>query len=83
MVTVSYKAYSNRLTLSANYLSVEDAIFCGRACGSAPYELYNKFPNASDHDIKVYREAGHGIHLHNYAQELMNNTLAFLKRNGY
>ncbi|KAL4890077.1 Alpha/Beta hydrolase protein [Aspergillus ambiguus] len=61
----------------------QDATFCGRACGSAPYELYDRFPNATDHDIKVYPQAGHGIHLHHYAQQLMDDTLAFLKRNGF
>nr|POF15336.1 hypothetical protein CFP56_42225 [Quercus suber] len=61
----------------------QDATFCGRSCGAAPYELFTRFPNASDHDIKVYPQAGHGIHLHNYAQQLMNDTLAFLHRNGY
>lgn len=61
----------------------EDATFCGIRCGSAPYQLYDRFPNATDHYIKVYPEAGHGLHLHHYAQELMNDTLGFLKRNGF
>ncbi|KAF4543310.1 Alpha beta hydrolase fold protein [Lasiodiplodia theobromae] len=61
-----------------------DSTFCGgEVCGSQPYALFDKFPKASTHDIKVYPETGHLILYHYSGQDLMTDTLSFLKNVGF
>lgn len=61
-----------------------DATFCGgKFCGSQPYALYDKFPRAKEHEVKVYPETGHLILFHHAAQGLMVDSLAFLKKHGF
>ncbi|RYP38018.1 hypothetical protein DL767_002746 [Monosporascus sp. MG133] len=57
-----------------------DASFCGRKCGSQPYALYDRFPAASDHVVKVYENTGHAILYHNAAPALMKDARDFLEK---
>jgi len=52
-------------------------------CGSQPYALYDKFPSALDHDVKVYPETGHLVLFHQSAQALMADSLAFLRKHDF
>lgn len=61
-----------------------DSTFCGgEFCGSQPYALYDKFPQAMDHVIKVYPETGHLILFHHSAPALIKDTLRFLAEHGF
>lgn len=65
-------------------LILGDSTFCGgQFCGSQPYALYDKFPQAMDHVIKVYPETGHLILFHHSAPALMKDTLRFLAEHGF
>ncbi|KAL7622051.1 hypothetical protein AAE478_007552 [Parahypoxylon ruwenzoriense] len=58
----------------------QDSTFCGgRYCREQPYAVYNKFPQAQTHDIKIYGETGHLILYHHSAVQLIADTLNFLK----
>ena len=61
----------------------EDSTFCGGVkCLQQPYGLYEKYPNAKAHDVRVYEDTGHAIMYHPTAQDLMADTVAFLRANG-
>ncbi|KAI0196819.1 Alpha/Beta hydrolase protein [Xylaria flabelliformis] len=65
-------------------LGDQDSTFCGgRFCHEQPYALYKKFPKASTHDIKVYKETGHLILYHYSGLALIADTLAFLNSEGF
>lgn len=57
-----------------------DATFCGRECGSQPYALYDYFPAASEHIIKVYEKTGHALLYHRAAPQVMADAREFLDR---
>ncbi|KAL1623263.1 hypothetical protein SLS56_008368 [Neofusicoccum ribis] len=78
---VSAPAYSRPVFLG---IGEQDSTFCGgENCRSQPYAVYDKFPNASSHDVKVYPETGHQILYHHSGQDLMADTLEFLKAHGF
>ncbi|KAI2488250.1 Hydrolase [Pyrenophora tritici-repentis] len=56
-----------------------DGTFCGGPkCGSQPYAVYDKFPTASAHDVKVYANTGHAILYHRSGPKLMEDVQSFL-----
>lgn len=58
----------------------DDSAFCGGTkCIGQPYEVYNRYPEASDHTVKVYKSTGHLILLHHAGARLMEDCLQFLK----
>ncbi|KAH7325590.1 Alpha/Beta hydrolase protein [Stachybotrys elegans] len=57
-----------------------DTIFCGRRCGSEPYALYDHFPHATEHVIKVYENTGHALLYHRAAPLVMEDIRVFLDR---
>ncbi|KAK0615282.1 Alpha/Beta hydrolase protein [Bombardia bombarda] len=62
----------------------QDSTFCGgRYCRQQPYQIYEIFPNAAIHSINVYPDTGHLIIYHHSAPQLMNDTLRFLRANGF
>ena len=57
----------------------DDGTFCGgEVCGSQPYALYEKFPAASDHEIRVYEKTGHAILYHHAGSQMMEDVKEFL-----
>ncbi|KAI1381059.1 Alpha/Beta hydrolase protein [Hypoxylon crocopeplum] len=61
-----------------------DSTFCGgKFCREQPYALYNRFPKAQAYDIKIYEETGHLILYHHSAQQLMVDTIGFLRDQGF
>ncbi|KAJ8124185.1 hypothetical protein ONZ43_g38 [Nemania bipapillata] len=65
-------------------LGDEDSTFCGgRVCREQGYAVYKKFPKASAHDLKMYKETGHLILYHHSGQALIADTLAFLDTHGF
>ncbi|CRK40172.1 hypothetical protein BN1708_016782, partial [Verticillium longisporum] len=55
-----------------------DSTFCPRKCGSQPYGVYDQFPLASEHVVKVYKDTGHALLYHRTAPLVMQDTLSFL-----
>ncbi|KAM5346099.1 hypothetical protein ACJ41O_009104 [Fusarium nematophilum] len=55
-----------------------DSTFCPRRCGSQPYEVYDRFPLATKHVVKVYEDTGHALLYHRAAPILMQDALTFL-----
>lgn len=56
-----------------------DASFCGRRCTGQPYALYDKFPAASDHVVRVYPNTGHALLYHRQAPAVMRDASEFLR----
>ncbi|KAI0156430.1 hydrolase [Xylariaceae sp. FL1272] len=56
-----------------------DGIFCGGLCGDKPYGVYDRFPHASLHKVKIYPRAGHALIYHQCARELQKDVAGFLK----
>ncbi|TGJ75889.1 hypothetical protein E0Z10_g10944 [Xylaria hypoxylon] len=62
----------------------QDSTFCGgQFCREQPYAVYDMFPKAKAHEVKVYEETGHLILYHHTAPKLMADTLAFLHSQGF
>lgn len=57
-----------------------DTSFCGTSCGIKPYELYVRFPQASEHIIKVYENTGHALLYHRASGQVQKDCLDFLDR---
>ncbi len=57
-----------------------DATFCGRKCVGQPYELYNRFPRARTHEVKVYPNTGHAVLYHRTGPTAMKDIQHFLER---
>ncbi|CAO1604876.1 hypothetical protein XANCAGTX0491_008417 [Xanthoria calcicola] len=61
-----------------------DSTFCGGTkCIGQPYELYNRYPEASNHTVQVYESTGHLILFHHAGAQLMEDSLHFLKAHGF
>ncbi|KAL9038873.1 MAG: hypothetical protein Q9180_002869 [Flavoplaca navasiana] len=61
-----------------------DSTFCGGTrCIGQPYELYNRYPEASNHTVQVYENTGHLILMHHAGARLMEDSLHFLKAHGF
>ncbi|KAI4259645.1 MAG: hypothetical protein L6R42_004475, partial [Xanthoria sp. 1 TBL-2021] len=57
-----------------------DSAFCGGTkCIGQPYEVYSRYPEASDHTVKVYESTGHLILLNHAGARLKEDCLQFLK----
>jgi pimeloyl-ACP methyl ester carboxylesterase len=74
---VTAPAYSGPVFLG---IGDNDGTFCGASCGSAPYEIYDRFPRASDYDVKVYPRTGHALMYHTVAPEIQRNVRDFIKK---
>ncbi|KAK4642730.1 hypothetical protein QC761_400190 [Podospora bellae-mahoneyi] len=62
----------------------QDSTFCGgQYCKHQPWDLYRKFPEATGYDVKVYPETGHLILYHDTAEQLMTDTVKFLRKHGF
>ena len=62
----------------------DDSTFCGGTqCLGQPYEVYNRYPEASNHTVQVYESTGHHILLHHTGPRLMEDSLHFLRANGF
>lgn len=62
----------------------DDSTFCGGTkCIGQPYELYNRYPEASNHTVQVYESTGHLILFHHAGAQLMEDSLHFLKAHGF
>lgn len=55
-----------------------DSTFCPRKCGSQPYAVYDRFPQAADHVVKVYENTGHALMYHHTGPLLLQDTVDFL-----
>ncbi|KAL8680156.1 MAG: hypothetical protein Q9186_003623 [Xanthomendoza sp. 1 TL-2023] len=63
---------------------VDDSTFCGGTkCIGQPYEVYNRYPKATDHVVKVYKETGHLVLFHRAGLQLMEDSLHFLEAHGF
>lgn len=60
-------------------IGANDGTFCGKKCGSQPYQVYDRFPLASTHAVKVYENTGHAIMYHHAGPLLMTDVKAFLE----
>ncbi|KAL8915288.1 MAG: hypothetical protein Q9172_006906 [Xanthocarpia lactea] len=77
--------FSQPLELPANFHPYpDDNTFCGgpRCLGQA-YEVYNRYPAASNHTVKVYANTGHLILYHHTGTQLMEDSLQFLRAHGF
>ncbi|KAI4268779.1 MAG: hypothetical protein LQ337_007655 [Flavoplaca oasis] len=60
-----------------------DSEFCGIRCIGQPYEVYNRYPEASNHTVQVYENTGHQVLLHHTGTRLMEDSLHFLRSHGF
>lgn len=58
-----------------------DPILCGVFSTNQHLEVYNMFPNASDHAALLYPNNGHNILLHRPAPQVMSDVLQLIRRN--
>ncbi|KAL9599304.1 MAG: hypothetical protein Q9219_003931 [cf. Caloplaca sp. 3 TL-2023] len=77
------KSYLLQMISLSLKFNVEDSSFCNPECGSQPYAVYDNIPLASDFDIHIYSQTGHGLHMHRCAKQLQNDAINFLERNGF
>ena len=59
---------------------LDDVTFCGPNCEDHHLEVYNRFPNASDHFAKAYPNTGHNILLHYSGADMMNDVMTFVNK---
>ena len=55
-----------------------DSTFCPGRCGSQPYEVYDRFPKAAEHVVRVYENTGHAVLHHHAGPSFMKDALDFL-----
>ncbi|KAI5814561.1 Alpha/Beta hydrolase protein [Pyronema omphalodes] len=61
-----------------------DSTFCGgEKCSTAPYDIVKRFPEAKVHNVRVYKDTGHLVLLHKTGPQLIEDSLRFLKENGF
>lgn len=60
---------------------LDDPILCGVFSTNQHLEVYNMFPNASDHAALLYPNNGHNILLHRPAPQVMSDVLQLIRRN--
>ncbi|ROT35239.1 alpha/beta-hydrolase [Sodiomyces alkalinus F11] len=72
---VTAKEFSGPVFLG---IGQQDTTFCRKTCGSQPYAVYDRFPQANDHVVKVYENTGHALMYHHAAPNLYRDVQDFL-----
>lgn len=64
----------------------DDSTFCGALncnISKVPWELPDRFPMSRATEVQVYEGSGHALIMHENGPDLIRDSLAFLKRNGF
>ncbi|KAL2869044.1 alpha/beta hydrolase [Aspergillus lucknowensis] len=56
----------------------QDSSFCPKVCGSQPYAIYDSFPAASNHVVRVYDNTGHALLYHHVAPQVIRDARLYL-----